>query len=716
MYISEIEIQNFRNFSQIKDDKGRVSGTKISFVEGTNIIIGHNNAGKTNLLKALQLIFNARTAKKSLTIDDFCKDYSDFSTPPEINVIIKIKEQKDEPVDDKVVVYDWITDLGDSYEATLTFSFFLPFGDDYNYFCEEIKKYREGEGKYNSDKAWQFLDKYFLPKYVAKVYGGDPDNKDTADSEMLEKFDFQFLDAIRDAERQIFFGSNTILKNVLNFFLDYDITDGKKIKDLSEEARQALKDREDGFRTKSSELLNSLKGRISKDHILQYAKDTGASRGGEPDFDSDVDEEHLLFALRLIVNVGGMDIPISNNGLGYNNLLYISLVLAKMQIESTTSYYGENAKVFPVLLIEEPEAHLHPSMQFKLLTFLNNNINKEGKVRQLFVTTHSTHITSAVALDNIICMYKDVSGTQRVGYPGRSFGSNSDSKNYVKRFLDATKSNMLFADKIIFVEGLAEQILLPCFAAYIKADEANAEDELVSQHTSIISVDSRTFKHFLMMYRYGDTNTSAINKKVVCITDADPTKKCSDNKWRSCFPYELGEGEDYKQISSHVTELQTDFVGKCSNIKVFFPKPGKGKTLEYEIAMENPALDILRTDCFPKQNSPYEAENIQKLYDTYTEKAGDFDTLRNMYLSFLSEEKKAKVEPIIDKLKNSEAGTKEKSHALLATIFLDIVKSLKGIYAFELEQALRKDLKAETPVFKVPEYIEKAIMEVLIQS
>jgi AAA15 family ATPase/GTPase len=55
MYISEIEIQNFRNFPQFKDEQGRTKGTKISFVEGTNIIIGHNNAGKTNLLKALQL-------------------------------------------------------------------------------------------------------------------------------------------------------------------------------------------------------------------------------------------------------------------------------------------------------------------------------------------------------------------------------------------------------------------------------------------------------------------------------------------------------------------------------------------------------------------------------------------------------------------------------------------------------------------------------------
>lgn len=367
---------------------------------------------------------------------------------------------------------------------------------------------------------------------------------------MLEKFDFQFLDAIRDAEKQMFFGNNTILKEVLNYFLDFDITKGGKIKDLVEKEKNELKDRGTMFDDKSNTLFKNLIERISKGEILKYSKETGASKGGNPDFDAYLTEEDLLFALRLIIEIDGMAIPISNNGLGYNNLLYIALILAKMQIECQSSYYGENAKVFPILAIEEPEAHLHPSMQYKFLNFLKNNINKEGKVRQLFVTSHSTHVTAAVDLDNIVCLYKNPEGKNSVGYPGKTFGENIESKNYVKRFLDATKSNMLFADKVIFVEGLAEQLLLPCFAAYNyhnEKEEITYEDELINQHVCTVSVDSRTFKHFLKLYSFSKDNPNAIQKRIVCITDADPEIKGSDNKWRGCFPFQLKDNENSKK-------------------------------------------------------------------------------------------------------------------------------------------------------------------------
>ena len=83
-------------------------------------------------------------------------------------------------------------------------------------------------------------------------------------------------------------------------------------------------------------------------------------------------EEEFYSTLKLIVEYEtGVKIPISNNGLGYNNLIFMSLLLAKMQIDSDGKYLGSNAKIFPILAIEEPEAHLHPSMQFQFLKFLN---------------------------------------------------------------------------------------------------------------------------------------------------------------------------------------------------------------------------------------------------------------------------------------------------------------------------------------------------------
>lgn len=192
MYISEIDIQNFRNFPPVQTIEGKQVGTIIEFVEGTNIIIGHNNAGKTNFLKAMQLVLDSKKYKNKLKIDDFSKDYTDFSKPPEINITLTFKEQKDEPEDDRVVIYDWFTNIGEFYEAKLTFSFFLPQGDEYKSYCEEIGKLKKEDGSYNTEKSWRFIKKYYLSKYVARVYGGKVEKKEVADYNMLEKFDFQF--------------------------------------------------------------------------------------------------------------------------------------------------------------------------------------------------------------------------------------------------------------------------------------------------------------------------------------------------------------------------------------------------------------------------------------------------------------------------------------------------------------------------------------------
>ena len=692
MYISRIEIENFRNFSN----------ATIDFNFGLNIIIGHNNSGKTNLLKALQLVFD-RNLREKPTIDDFNKEYVAFNIPPEIKITATITEQND-LVDDKNVVYDWLVKDSPEYDAQLTYLFFLPAKhlDEYK---KEIVELKDKDEKYDQDRCFKLIEKKFLKKYVSRIFGGDPKKEEVADPDNLNRFDFQFLDAIRDAEKEMFFGNHTLLRDVLNYFLDYDISNGSDFEDLTDKQRDIIKKRELEFRDRSKKLLEHLINRVSKEKILEYSEETGADKGGNPDFDAEISEQEMLFALRLIVEKGGLKLPIKNNGLGYNNLLFIALILAKIQMERS-AFMGDNAKIFPIMAIEEPEAHLHPSMQFKFLQFLEKNLNTHKQARQVFITSHSTHITSAVDLDSLICLYEDVDGIQRVGYPGSVFSNekdDQDSKIYVKRFLDSTKSNMLFANRLIFVEGISEQLLLPCLASYIGKEEL-----LLNEHVCIVNVDSRTFKHFLKIFAYHpDEKPSAIKKKVVCITDADPVRKekepegSNKGQWKKCYPFELNQDLDifeYKSLSTHAKNL-IEQSQHYNNIEVYTSPEGKGKTLEYELAVTNPSCRLLITDSFPSKgkNRKMFFEQIMAAYDsnkTLDELIAlcNHDDITNSINSNITWE---------------EA---EKKKALIASVYHNAIENLKGEHAFYLEKQLRDNLSmAEKQEFNVPEYIKKSI-------
>lgn len=90
------------------------------------------------------------------------------------------------------------------------------------------------------------------------------------------------------------------------------------------------------------------------------------------------------------------------------------------------------------------------------------------------------------------------------------------SKRYVQRFLDATKSDILFAQKILFVEGIAEQLLMSIFARYIGKS-------LEDHHVAVVNVGGRYFTHFLHLFDSNKPKT--ISKKIACITDIDPERK-----------------------------------------------------------------------------------------------------------------------------------------------------------------------------------------------
>ncbi|RFA31967.1 ATP-dependent endonuclease [Virgibacillus dokdonensis] len=685
MYISGIEIKNFRSFDNIN----------IEFHEGVNVLIGHNNSGKSNLLRALAIIFD-RSVRKQLSVEDFNNSLTIESLKkesPKIVISVRITQSENENLmtDELVTVSNWLTKLEEPYEAKIQYEFFLPISEEKNY-INIVSKAR------SKVEIWNIIRSQFIRLYINKIWVGNPENQTSVDNDSINKFDFQFLDAIRDVERDMFSGKNTLLKNVIDFFIDYDIKSDKSI--TKEEQKSKLQERKDIFSANSRELIKTIHERLNSGNkeILSYTEGIGASYDKSiPDFEGNLTESEIYTVLQLIVKQEtGMTIPITHNGLGYNNLIFMALLLAKMQVDSDGKFFGSNAKTFPILAIEEPEAHLHPTMQNEFVKFLKNNI-KNKKVKQIFITTHSTHISSATDLDDIICLYTN-NNKKNVSYPGKVFGEdNIKSKKYVQRFLDATKSNMLFAEKIIFVEGIAEQLLLYVFADYLNKS-------LEKHHVAVINIGGRYFEHFLHLFDSNNKNT--INRKISCITDLDPVRRKKNenddkkkNSFKACYPFEYKVNLDKFDYSTN-NSVNQYLNGKHSNIRAFVQPEKYGKTLEYQLILDNPSLKLLLTESIANK------QQLTELMDLYSDNAP-----LSKLISTLSSSKENN--RIIESLKNvsDDWNEDDKKKALIASRYLNSVG--KGENALELASVLKDNLELkgqdEYQDFIVPEYIANAI-------
>lgn len=676
MYIKEINILNFRGFKE----------ALIPFHEGVNVIIGHNNTGKSNLLRAMGLVLGYSNGHRLGTSDLFYEtDVEELQRQsPRIQITLVLRRSADENLDsaDMALFANMMTDPALSEEAELRYEFKLDDSQEQNYKADVANAITAKE-------IWKIIEQDYIRLYKSSRSGGNQAAGINI-NEALGQIDFQFLDAIRDVSHDLYAGYNPLLRDVLNFFIDYSVKND--VTKTEDEIKEQLKALRDDFVQQSRPLMQTLQDRLQdgKNVFLKYALDTGATfNGAEPDFDGTVTENEMFSVLRMFIKYAvGIEVPATYNGLGYNNLIYMSLLLAKMQADGNIAYMKRNAKVLSFLAVEECEAHLHPAMQYKFLKFLQDN-NLNGHVRQIFMTSHSTQIASAVKLDDLICLTSPALGQINVGYPRAIYKEESSndmvSKQYVQRFLDATKADMFFAHRLIFVEGIAEELLLPVFARYLNKN-------LTDEHVLVVNMGGRYFNHFLKLF---DTkNPYTINKKIVCLTDIDPCrkKKGDDKNYEVCYPYEYNidtDNYDYK----HHADTELDQYVVHPNIRFYRQDVTYGKTLEYDLMRENPNCELLLTDSVSNR-----------------------DEIKAMMAEL-------DVNKVMGKMRNSEANTRikssinqsgwedeEKRKALLASRYLNSVS--KGSNALELNVTLMDNLEkpeAERKEFHVPQYIIDAL-------
>jgi len=193
---------------------------------------------------------------------------------------------------------------------------------------------------------------------------------------------------------------------------------------------------------------------------------------------------------------GAHRLPEDSNGLGYQNL--VSIVFALMGFRDKWMKVGkagkskasEEALIPPLhlVLIEEPEAHLHAQVQQVFIKQAYGVLRKHDKLKdspalqtQLVVSTHSSHLAHEADFASLRYFRRTPAPAEAGAVPLTSvvnlsevFDGPDKTERFVKRYLKATHCDLFFADGAILVEGPAERILVPHFVrereayAYLK--------------------------------------------------------------------------------------------------------------------------------------------------------------------------------------------------------------------------------------------------------
>jgi predicted ATP-dependent endonuclease of OLD family len=545
MYISELQISGFRCFD---------AEFKIHFSAGLNVIVGENGSGKTAVISAIrQLFHDSESGRYSVHSDDFFRAFTPLADAAASFSIIAIFDGLESK--EKVALLPW---TGGTDTATLNL---------------------EAENK------------EIRGRFKKIIWGGVSKNSQF-DPELIDLIQCIYLPPLRDAESKLAHGRQSRLSKLLKTINRKEL--GKCRNDGQ------LHPLEEKFRGFNETLAADDSLSIKKANSLisvQLEKAIGRNFGqstriqfAESDYTKIVESLTLMFFPSMSVEDQELFRSLSQNSLGYNNLLYIASILAELTLHEDS----EEEPLFKLLLIEEPEAHLHPQLQIRLLDHLKS-VAEQNKNVQVIVTTHSTVLASSVEIDSIIHLSKAINPTAT---PLRLCDLPNGSKQFVNRWLDVTKSNLLFASGVILVEGIAEQMLIPVLAREVLKEQIEGKKKLDDLGVSVINLNGIYFRHFMGLYcnlkdGKGERDQDGLNIPVRCagMTDLDPPKtlaadvEVDKDKEKPFIPHD----EHLLEGTNHAIGLVTT-ISESENARLFV---SKYKTLEYDLAMEGNNLSIM---------------------------------------------------------------------------------------------------------------------------
>jgi predicted ATP-dependent endonuclease of OLD family len=514
MKIEFVDIQNFRKLKK----------SRIEFSKKETLFVGANNSGKTTAMDALILFFKF---KNKFTTRDFTlsnwKDINligeswinvtdlskiDFSIEkwenqlPTLDVWLNIEPNEIHYVNHLIPTLDWAGGL---------------LGVRLRYEPKDIKElYSEFKSTFDNAKSvvnsselgnnfdlwprdmWDFLDKKINNFFSVNTYLLNPDlidepQKLNANNTSLDSEAFCGLIKVDIINAQRGFSgtnpeeveSNNIknLSSQLRGYYDKHLnpSDNPTINDIT--ALSAIHSAKLIF---DDNLQQSFKPALSELEFLNYPGfgnpkitlsskiNTVESLNHDSSVQYNLDEKHPELSL-----------PENYNGLGYQNLISIVFKLIRfrdewMQVGKSYKQKTENSlekdfEPLHLVLIEEPEAHLHAQVQQVFINQAYNVLRNHPFLKQnskfttqLVISTHSNHIAHEIDFSSLR-YFKRINGikgeinTSIVINLSGTFGTEDETTRFAIRYLKTTHCDLFFADAVILVEGPVERMLVPYF-------------------------------------------------------------------------------------------------------------------------------------------------------------------------------------------------------------------------------------------------------------
>ena len=502
MHLSKVTLRNYRNFSN----------TSFIFSKGINTVIGENGSGKTNLFRAVRLLLDDSMMRSSMKLDerDFFRGLNDWR-----GHWIIISLEFDEVSQDEAIQALFLHGVGNlEEEDTIKRSTYnlifrpnievrtklaqLDFGD-----LEGLNALRQLitiddyetiiTGKSSSDFKCPESYKSLVGDFENVIFPEELNPPEIGIRvppilSMPKEVSFTFVQALRDVVSEFHNNRTNPLLTLLRH----------KSSEINQEEFQPIVEKVGSLNSAIEELsdVDEVRGDI-RQTVNDTVGDAFSPKGLSIKSDLSDEAEQLFQSLKLFIaeTEDGHEGAIHEMSLGGANLIYLTLKLLEFK------YQTRKQPVANFLLIEEPEAHIHTHIQkslFEKIKYPNT---------QVIYSTHSSHISESSNIRNVNVIGK-VDGIYKAFQP--SNGLAAPQITSIERYLDAVRSNLLFAKSVLLVEGDAEEILIPILTKEVLGLSL---DEL---GISLVNIRSTGFENVALLF-----HDKRISKKCSIITDLD---------------------------------------------------------------------------------------------------------------------------------------------------------------------------------------------------